>query len=86
VPDTVAKAQAEQPVRKVSAKQSKKPAGKKKTVVAKKDDAKKTAVAKKDDAKKTAVASKDGGRKTAVAKKEGRVRQSFAAARDGHKS
>jgi D-alanyl-D-alanine endopeptidase (penicillin-binding protein 7) len=87
VPDTVAQAKADAPARKVAKKDTKR-----RTAVAKKGSSKKTTVAKKDGSKKTAVAKKkESARpKTAVAgkaaTKEGRVRETFAAARDGNKS
>ena len=88
VPDTVAQARAETPVRNAGAKG--KPQGKAKSTVAKAGSGKKT-VAAKDEGGKKAGTRKSGGR-TDVAKgqgksggKQGRVRETFASAPDGRK-
>jgi serine-type D-Ala-D-Ala endopeptidase (penicillin-binding protein 7) len=90
-PDMVAQARAEAPVRQVAAK--KKGGGKRKAAVARRDDDDKPVASAKQDASRKKVATRKASGRTQVAKgagksaeKEERVRQTFAAARDGHKS
>ena len=91
VPDTVAQARAEAPVRKAAAKG--KPRGKAKSTVAKASSGRKTVVAASQDGGGKKAGTKKSAGRTEVAKgtgksgsKEGRVRETFASAPDGRKS